>query len=292
VRLSNAPALTIATWRVGLSLVIVAIMLGGTGQWRQWRRLDGGALGIGALAGVCLALHFWSWNASITLTTVAASVVLVNTQPIIVAILSALWLSEPPNRRQWLGIAIAMAGALVVAAPDLAASSQSGFAGRNPFLGDMLALVGAVTAGTYYVIGRRLRATVDVWAYVGLVYGACFVTLLVLSWAVAVPLGHQPRRELAIFVALAVGPMLLGHTVLNWVLEFLPAYIVNLVLLGEPVGATLIAAVLPGIREVPGLATLGGGALVLAGVLIAARATRAGREVDAGSAIRGAESVE
>jgi drug/metabolite transporter (DMT)-like permease len=86
--------------------------------------------------------------------------------------------------------------------------------------------------------------------------------------------------------------MLLGHTVLNWVLEFLPAYIVNLVLLGEPVGATLIAAVLPGIREVPGLATLGGGALVLAGVLIAARATRAGREVDAGSAIRGAESVE
>jgi drug/metabolite transporter (DMT)-like permease len=260
-----------------LSLLIVAAMLGATGQWRQLRRLDKPALAIAGLAGVCLALHFWSWNASIALTTVSASVVLVNTQPIVVAILSAVWLREPPSRRQWLGIAIAMFGALVVAAPDLVASARTGLTGRNPFLGDVLALIGAITAGTYYVIGRRLRAAVDVWAYVALVYGACFVTLVALSWALDAPLAHQPRREVAIFVALAVGPMLLGHTVLNWVLEFLPAYIVNLVLLGEPVGATLIAAVLPGIREVPGLATLGGGALVLAGVLVAARGVRAER---------------
>ena len=275
VRLSNAPAITIAVWRVGLSLVIVAIMLAVTGQWRQWQRLERRALGIAALAGVALALHFWSWNASIALTTVAASVVLVNTQPIVVAILSVVWLREPPTRAQWLGIAIAMAGALIVALPDLAASARAGVSGRNPFLGDILALVGAVTAGTYYVIGRRLRATLDVWSYVALVYGACFVTLVALAWTVHAQIGHQPRRELAIFVALAVGPMLLGHTALNWTLEFLPAYVVNLVLLGEPVGATLIAAFLPGIREVPSVATFVGGALVLGGVLMAARATRA-----------------
>jgi drug/metabolite transporter (DMT)-like permease len=271
VRLSTAPAITIAVWRVGLSLVIVALALGATGEWRQWRRLEPDALGVGALAGVCLAFHFWSWNASIALTTVAASVVLVNTQPIVVAILSVVWLREPPSRRQWLGIAIAMAGALVIAAPDLASSNSA----RNPFLGDVLALIGAITAGTYYVIGRRLRATLDLWAYVALVYGACFVTLLVLAWTVRAPIGHQSSQNLAIFVALAIGPMLLGHTALNWTLEFLPAYVVNLVLLGEPVGATIIAAFLPGIREVPSAATFAGGALVLAGVLMAARATRA-----------------
>lgn len=272
VRLSAAPALTIAVWRVGLSLVIVALMLAVTGQWRQWRRLESRALAIAALAGVSLALHFWSWNASIALTTVAASVVLVNTQPIVVAILSVVWLRERPTRRQWLGIAIAMAGALIVAAPDLAVSTHA--TGRNPLLGDILALVGAVTAGIYYVIGRRLRATLDVWAYVALVYGACLATLVLLAFAVHAPIGGQPRREIEIFVALAIGPMLLGHTTLNWALEFLPAYVVNLVLLGEPVGATLIAAFLPGIREVPPLATFAGGILVLAGVLMAARATR------------------
>lgn len=275
VRLSNAPAVTIAVWRVGLSLVLVAAMLGATGQWRQWSRLERLALGEAVLAGICLALHFWSWNASIALTTVSASVLLVNTQPIVVAILSAVWLREPPSRPQWLGIVVAMAGALVVAAPDLAVSMRTGAMGRNPLLGDVLALVGAVMAAIYYVIGRRLRATLDNWAYVGLVYGACFVTLLLIGWAVGAPLAHQPPRELAIFAALAIGPMLLGHTLLNWTLEFLPAYIVNLVLLGEPVGATLIAAFLPGIREVPSVATLAGGVLVLAGVFVAARATRA-----------------
>lgn len=246
-----------------------------SGEWRQWQRLEPKAVGVGALAGVCLAFHFWSWNASIALTTVAASVVLVNTQPIVVAVLSVVWLREPPSRSQWLGIGVAMVGALVIAAPDLAsASATAAGAARNPFLGDVLALVGAVTAGVYYVIGRRLRATLDLWAYVALVYGACFLTLLLLAWITGAPVRHQPPRELAIFAALALGPMLLGHTALNWALEFLPAYVVNLVLLGEPVGATLIAAFLPGIREVPSFATFAGGALVLAGVLLAAHATR------------------
>jgi len=81
----------------------------------------------------------------------------------------------------------------------------------------------------------------------------------------------QPPRELGIFAALALGPMLIGHTGLNWALKHSPAFVVNLTLLGEPVGATLLAALLPGIREVPGIATLAGGAVVLAGILIATR---------------------
>ena len=67
--------------------------------------------------------------------------------------------------------------------------------------------------------------------------------------------------------------MLLGHTGLNWALKYLPAYVVNLTLLGEPVGATLLAALLPGIREVPGVATFVGGALILARRLRDARAS-------------------
>jgi drug/metabolite transporter (DMT)-like permease len=85
------------------------------------------------------------------------------------------------------------------------------------------------------------------------------------------PVVHQSPRELAIFAGLALGPMLLGHTGLNWALKRSPAYVVNLTLLGEPVGATLIAAFLPGIREVPAPLTFVGGAIVFVGILLTAR---------------------
>jgi drug/metabolite transporter (DMT)-like permease len=160
-----------------------------------------------------------------------------------------------------------MSGALGVAAPHLGAEGMG--EGGSALLGDLLALVGAATAALYYLAGRRIRQTLDLWPYVALVYGACLATLLLIAAPMRVPLAPQPPRELAIFAALALGPMLLGHTGMNWALRYLPAYVVNLTTLGEPVGATLLAVVLPWIREVPTPLTLAGGALVLAGILFA-----------------------
>jgi drug/metabolite transporter (DMT)-like permease len=270
VRLSHAHPLAIAAWRLGFTLAAVLLALALTGQWREWRRLHRREQAVAVAAGVTLALHFWSRNTSVALTSVAASVVLVNTQPVVVAALSVVWLREPPSRRQWLGIGIAMLGALVVAWPDL---RESGATGGHPraLLGDLLALVGAFMAAIYFVAGRRLRRALGLWSYVGLVYGTCFVVLLLLAALADAHLAPQPARELGIFAALALGPMLLGHTGLNWALARSPAYVVNLTLLGEPVGATVIAALLPGIREVPGIATFAGGAIVLAGILLTAR---------------------
>jgi len=272
VRLSHADPLAIAVWRLGFSLVVVAIALAITGGWRQWRRLNARASLIAAGAGAMLAIHFWSWNASVSMTTVAASVLLVNSQPAIVALLSVVWLREPPTRRQWIGIVIAMFGAVVVALPEFGA--PAGSHATRALLGDALAFLGAITGATYFVAGRRLRETLDLWPYVGLVYGACFIVLLAFAFATHALIAPQPPRELAIFGALALGPMLLGHTGFNWALKYMPAYVVNLTLLGEPVGATLLAAILPGIRELPNAATFAGGALILAGVYVAARAAR------------------
>ena len=277
VRLSHAHPLTIAIWRLGFSLILIVVALIATGTWRQWRRLDRTGVLLALGAGGMLALHFWSWNSSIGLTTVAASVVLVNMQPAIVALLSAGWLREPPSRAQWIGIAVAMVGAFIVAYPDLASASNA--ATGRALLGDVLALAGAVTAACYVVVGRRLRSTLDLWPYVALVYGSCFVVLLVLARGVGAPVLGQPPRELAIFLGLAIGPMLLGHTGLNWALKYLPAYVVNLTLLGEPVGATILAATLPGIHEMPGVDTVVGGVLILFGIFLAARAARRGPAV-------------
>ncbi len=269
IRYSGAHPLAIATWRLLFSLAIIAVPLLARGSWRQWSRLDRRGVALAIAAGVMLATHFWSWNTSIGLTTVAASVVLVNLQPVIVAALSAVWLHEHPSRRQWIGIAVAMLGAVVIGWELL--RGGLGALDSRAALGDALALLGGASAALYYLAGRRLRQTLDLWPYVALVYGACLVTLVVVTTVGRVPVWHQPPRELAIFAALAIGPMMLGHTGMNWALKYLPAYVVNLTTLGEPVGATLLAAILPGIREVPSVFTLAGGALVLAGILLALR---------------------
>lgn len=267
VRLSHADPLAIAAWRLFFSLWIVLAFLVPRRGWKQWARLDRRGVALAVGAGAMLALHFWSWNASLGMTSVAASTVLVSMQPVIVALISVVWLAESPTRTQWLGILVAMTGAFVVTWGD--AGAHAAAHPDRALLGDVLALGAGVAAALYYLVGRRLRQALDLWPYVALVYGACFVTLVGIAFAVHVPLLPQPPRELAIFVGLALGPMLLGHTGLNWALKYLPAYVVNLTTLGEPVGASLIAAFLPGIREVPSAVTMAGGALVLAGIALA-----------------------
>lgn len=269
VRLSSSDAVTIAVWRLGFSLVIVAVLLLWSGQWRDWRRIGARDLALAVSAGIALAFHFWAWNASIHLTTIAASVTLVSLQPAVVAAISAVALREAPTSRQIAGIAIAIAGAIIIAAPDLHGSITP--TGNRALEGNLLAISAAFTAALYYTIGRRLRAGLGIWAYVGIVYFAAFATLAVIALARGTTLGPEPPGEIAIFAGLAIGPMLIGHTGMNWALKFLPAYVVNLTVLGEPVGATLLGAFIPAIKQIPSVATLVGGAVVLIGVVIAAR---------------------
>jgi drug/metabolite transporter (DMT)-like permease len=272
VRLSQADPIAIAVWRLGFALVVVGAMLAVTGEWRELRRISSGELALAASAGVALAVHFWAWNASVHMTTIAASVTLVSLQPAVVAIISAVLIREAPSGRQTGGIAIAILGALIVAVPDLVGAAPP--AGDRAFLGNLLALSAALTAGFYYTIGRKLRMTFGVWSYVAIVYCSAFLTLLVVGLGLRVPLGPQPPREIAIFIALALLPTLLGHTGMNWALKLLPAFVVNLTVLGEPVGATLLGALIPSIREIPTASTFVGGAIILAGIIVATGGAR------------------
>ncbi len=264
VRFSEAPALAISFWRLAFSLVLIAGVLTLRGEWGELRRLTGRQWAIAALAGVFLAGHFATWIASLGLTSVAASVVLVSTAPVFVAIFSAAFLGEHATPRQWAGIAVAVLGAAWIGWGDAAA-------GPEPLLGDLLALAGAVLVAGYYVIGRRLRASVDVWPYAGVVYGCAALTLLAVLPFAGVRLGGYAPADWWVFLGLAAGPMLVGHTGQNWALRYLPAYVVNLWLLAEPVGATLIAWLLPGIAEVPPPEALLGGVLILLGILLGMR---------------------
>jgi drug/metabolite transporter (DMT)-like permease len=277
IRLSASSGIVIAIWRLGFALLVIVPVLVSRGEWRQWSRLSPADVRLVSAAGVLLALHFWSWNTSLQYTTVAASVVLVNVQPIVIGIASALWLHEAPSPRQWWGIVAAVVGALIIGGGDLLAaqreSSASGVSmlSSRALFGDVLALVGALTGAFYFLIGRRVRQLLDIWAYVSLVYGVALVACVVIAIVSGASLAVPGSRELAIFSGLAIGPMLLGHTGMNWALGHLPAYVVNLTTLGEPVGATILAMVLPGIAETPSAFTVVGGLIVLIGVLVASR---------------------
>jgi drug/metabolite transporter (DMT)-like permease len=264
-RLSSAAPLAIAAWRLTLALGVIGLFVLGTGSWREYRTLARRDLAVASVAGAMLALHFWSWIASLRYTSVAASVVLVNLHPVVIVAGSALFLHERPTARQLVGIAIAMLGAVVIGYGD---AGQGGAVGADALLGDALAVLGAFTVGVYYTAGRSLRQRLSLWPYVALVYGACLVVVLALAFATGVPLWPQPSRDWLLFAGIAVGPMLLGHTGFNWSLRYVPAYVVSLAILAEPVGATLLAAFLPSIAETPSAWTLAGGAVILAGLVV------------------------
>jgi drug/metabolite transporter (DMT)-like permease len=230
---------------------------------RDWLGLVG--------VGLVLALHFASWVASLGLTTVAASVVLVTLHPVFVAAASRRLFGEGLATRGYVGIVVALVGGLVITLGD----AQRGSA---PLLGDALALLGALAAAAYFLAGRGYRRRLGLLAYVTPVYAVAALALLAASLLVPAPWGGAltgyDARQVALFLVLAGVPMILGHTILNWALKYVTAPVIATTILGEPVGASLLA--LAFLQEVPGVLTLAGGALVLAGIGVTAVSERGG----------------
>lgn len=268
VRYTEADALAISAWRLLLSVLFIGVIL--AFQRRSaLPRWSAGEWGLALGAGVLLAGHFWSWIASVQMTTVARSVILVSLHPFLAGLLSAALLGESPRRREWLGMVVALVGALVLVRGDGGGAASA--------VGDALAILAALLVAGYYVIGRRLRQGVGLWPYVGVVYGAAAVVLVLAAVTAGVPLLGYGLQDWAVFGGMAAGPMMIGHTGVNYALRYLPAHIANLALLGEPVGATLLAWGLPGIGERPDAGTLVGGAIILTGIAVAVGGRRQAR---------------
>ena len=261
VRLADAPGLAVAFYRcLFASLILV--------PWAFLRHR--GALGrlsrrerwLLVASGVALAAHFASWIPAIGLTSVAASVVLVQTTPVWVAIIGPA-IGERTSRGAVLGIVVALAGTAIIVAGDLGE-------GTNVLLGDVLALAGGLFAAIYFLLGRHIRQRVPVVPYTATAYSVAAGGLALMMLVAGTPFtGYEPRQW-ALFAAMTLGPQLLGHTVFNLLLGQVSATVVSVALLAEPVGATLLAVVF--LDEVPGLQTVLGGLVVLGGVFLALRA--------------------
>ena len=258
VRLADAPALAVSFYRVALASLFLLPFAGKSAR-RSWPKLSRRQTAILVGAGIALALHFATWIASLSYTSIASSVLLVNTAPVFAVVLSRVFLRERPSGVVMTAIPVAMIGAALIALGDHAAAPGSLF-------GNLLALAGAVTVAAYQVIGRGLRAALPLNAYILGVWGTAALTLGLLAAASSVPFTGYAAGSWLAFVALALVPTIGGHGLVNKSLRALPAPTVGLFLLGEPVGASVMGWLLFG--EVPGPWTLVGGVIVLAALAL------------------------
>ena len=253
IRLADAPAIAVALWRctLGAAVLLPPALL------RRDPFPKGRALYAGIASGVALGAHFGFWISSLDYTSVAASVVLVSTQPVFVAVLASLLFGERTTPLSFLGIVVAISGTAVIALGETVGSSA--------FYGNMLALIGAVTVAVYVLIGRSSRTGgIGVLPYSIVVYSAAAATLLPVALLFDVRLWGYSGQTWFWLAAITLGPQLMGHTVFNWALRYVQASVISGTILAEPVVAALLAWLV--LSERPGLLTLFGGAVVLAGL--------------------------
>lgn len=258
IRWSEAPPEVIAAYRMAFAaLILLPLALREKGR-KELGSLDLRTVAILGVVGVVLAIHFYTFNAALNETSVASATVLVTCHPLLVGILGLLLLKEKP-RNSGLGIAVGLGGVVVISSADL---------GSGQLWGDALALMGMLAATVYLLSGRVLRQRISVVTYALLVYSFSSATLFLAAVGAGAALWPYPVQEIALFLALAVVSTIFGHTLLNWSLKYLPAAFVSVSMLGEPVGASILAALL--LSEVPSVGTVVGGFMVLAGIALTA----------------------
>jgi drug/metabolite transporter (DMT)-like permease len=272
----EVPSLVIAAWRLTVASLILA-PIAATKHKRELLGLSRQGLLLALLSGFFLALHFATWITSLQYTTVASSVVLVSTIPLWVALLSPITIKEPIRRIVFIGLIFTLLGVVVVAISDTCSSTMGRISCPNlkdfmqgqAFLGDILAVCGAIAGAGYLLIGRKLRASMSLVSYISVVYGMAAIVLIIIMFAAGLkPFGYSPQSYVWL-ILLAIIPQLIGHSTFNWALAYLSAAFVSITLLGEPIGSTILAYFI--LQEKPTPMKLIGGGLILVGIYLASR---------------------
>jgi drug/metabolite transporter (DMT)-like permease len=259
IKLCDAPVLIIAAYRMMLASLLLTPLACYQKTWRGWERED---LGWFLLSGLLLSLHFAFWIASLKYTSVASSVVLVTTHPIFVGIGGWLFLKERLGRNLIFGIVLSVLGSGLIGYGDGSLSDEA-------LTGDGLALLGAISASGYLLVGRRMRKGQGLLSYIFPVYSTAGLILIPFALVFQKSFwGYSSLTYLYLFL-LALVPQLIGHTTFNWALKYLPASAVAITTLGEPIGSTLLAYFILG--EGLTIWKVIGGMSIFAGILIALR---------------------
>ncbi|MGD9085218.1 MAG: DMT family transporter [Desulfobacterales bacterium] len=259
-RLADAPALVIAAYRVGLATLILAPI-----AWYKARdeikSLSKRDLKLAVTSGFFLALHFATWISSLDYTSVANSVVLVNTNPLWVGLLTPLIARERVKRAAVYSICISVIGGAIIGYGDFAT-------GGKALLGDGLALAGSVCAAIYLLLGRSLRRKLSLVAYIFICYGSAAIILWTIVLSLRLPITGFSPGTVAAFWGMALVAQIIGHSTYNWALRWLSAGLIAVSLLGEPIGSTILAYLI--FDEGLTVYKVVGGVIILSAIYLAA----------------------
>ncbi len=259
IKLCPAPSLVISAYRLGIaSAIYIAFTRIRYGP--IWSRFSTSQRQLMLISGTFLTLHFATWITSLKFTSVASSVVLVQSAPVFVALGSMIFLREKPTKLLLFGIAIAFAGTILISAHDFSLD-------RKSFIGNLLAIGGAIGAAGYLLIGRKLRADISTFHYVTVVYSVAALCLILIAILSGARFTGYETNTYWLFLAIALIPQVVGHTTVNWALKYFSATAVAVIILGEPIGASILALLI--LKESISLMKIIGGLIILTGVIVA-----------------------
>ncbi|MCE7741013.1 MAG: DMT family transporter [Candidatus Heimdallarchaeota archaeon] len=217
-------------------------------------------------SGFLLAVHFATWFISLDYVNVAISTTMVDTVPIFLAIFGFIFFKEKIKTIGILGIAIAFTGGILLAF----FSDESGSTQTNLLLGITFSLIGALTVTFYFLIGKKILQDSPLWPYFALVNLSSSIFLLVYNLIRNYELFRfqNPALVYGLFIVSALGPSLIGHATYNYSLRKLPAYVVGVAILGEPIGATILAVLIFPSTQTPDPITILFAVIILLGIVM------------------------
>lgn len=220
-----------------------------------------------AFIGLILAAHFAFWITSLTQTSVASSVILVTSHPILVGPLSYFLLKEKLSKINAFGIALSVVGVITLVFGNYGLSSFS----LDSIEGNILALLGGIAAGLYILGGRKIRKNVSIFSYAFTVYAAATIILFIFCLIFNAPLYNISVRDYQLIFIMALVAGIFGHTLYNWSLEYIKASIASVFLLAEPISSSILAYIIPSINQEPSIYTIIGGCIILCGIYLTTR---------------------
>jgi len=267
IRWSDVPGPSSAFYRVAIAGLVLVPWRCLTGMVmpreramiaRTSRRAYLLALAGGVFFGLDLALY----NTAVMRTTATTATLFGNNAPIFVGIGSWLVFRRRPARRFWVGLSVAMCGAVM-----LLVATARGNAGPNADLtGAAMALGAAAFFAAYLLATERVREEMDTLTFNTTAIVGSIVTVLVVCLALDTPLvGFSSRTWLAL-LGLGLISQLGAYLALTYALGHLPATIGSVGLLAQIPFTALLAMLLLG--EPLTLPYVGGGILVLIGIYV------------------------
>jgi len=255
---NQVPSMVIATYRLVIASLFYLIL-----SWSKkvpiWSAFSSAQRWLALISGAFLTIHFATWITSLKYTSIASSVVLVQSAPIFVALGSIFLLKERFSWKIFIGIAITIVGGIIISLNDFSTN-------QNSFIGNILAVLGALGAAGYMLAGRKLRSEMSTLQYVTPVYSIAAILLFILTLIQGKALfGYQVITYL-LLAAIALVPQAIGHTSFNWALKYFSATTVSVLILGEPIGASILGFLV--LNERVGLMTMIGGIVILIGVTV------------------------